>query len=72
MLDVNAVKLAARRANIKRYRRLLQTHLASHEREYLLRRLEEEQVALSDLSDTWPIPPSYCIRGSAPVAQPAM
>jgi hypothetical protein len=42
--------VSAHRANIDRYRRLLRTHLEPHERQYLLKRLDEEQAALDALS----------------------
>ena len=72
MFDVNAAKRAAHRANIKRYRRLLQTQLAPHERDYLLTRLEEEQLALSELHGAWGILASYRSASErTPAAQPA-
>ncbi|MEJ2434977.1 MAG: hypothetical protein P8Y53_18140 [Pseudolabrys sp.] len=36
-------------ANIDRYRRLLQTHLTDHERQFVERRIAEEQEALQEL-----------------------
>lgn len=42
--------LIAHRANIGRYRRLLKTHLAEHEREFIERRLAEEEGALLEIA----------------------
>ncbi|MEJ2375563.1 MAG: hypothetical protein P8Y71_09125 [Pseudolabrys sp.] len=41
---------SAHRANIDRYCRLLQTHLTDHEREFVERRIAEEQEALQRLA----------------------
>jgi hypothetical protein len=40
----------ARRQNLARYRRLLDTHLTAEERRFVERRVAEEQVALRRLS----------------------
>jgi hypothetical protein len=50
MNDVNLARLRAHRNNIHRYRRLLATHLADHERAYIERRLSEERVYMEKLS----------------------
>lgn len=39
----------ARRMNIKRYQRLLKTYLTNNEREFIERRLGEEQKALAEV-----------------------
>ena len=44
------------RANIERYRKLLQTVLTEHERAFIQRRLDEEQDALASLQK-----PAYAI-----------
>jgi hypothetical protein len=41
----------AHRANIDRYRRILETQLTAEERRFLERRLAEEQAALKELAD---------------------
>ena len=51
MIDENLARLRAHRNNIHRYRRLLATQLTDLERAYILRRLEEEQAAMTSLSE---------------------
>ena len=41
----------AHRANIDRYRRLLKTHLTEHERDFITRRLGEEEDALLEVAN---------------------
>jgi len=43
-------RVSAHRANVDRYRRLLRTRLEPYERQYLLRRLAEEEAALERLA----------------------
>lgn len=50
MVDEKLAQIRARTANIRRYRRLLQTQLTELERDFLQRRLQEEQDALSALT----------------------
>ena len=50
MMDENLARLRAHRNNIHRYRRLLVTQLTETERQYILRRLDEEQTAMARLS----------------------
>lgn len=50
MVDEKLAQIRARTANIRRYRRLLQTQLTELERDFLRRRLQEEQDALSALT----------------------
>jgi hypothetical protein len=56
MMDENFARLRAHRNNIYRYRRLLDTNLSELERSYIMKRLDEEQVAFQSLShQTLPI-----------------
>lgn len=50
MLEQNLARLQAHRSNIRRYRRLLKTKLTDLERDFISRRLEEEEQALQALS----------------------
>jgi len=53
MVDENLARLRAHRQNIERYRRLLETDLTVLEREFIERRITEEESALDGLaSDT--------------------
>ena len=45
MIDENAARLRARRQNIDRYTRLLRTNLTDVERDFIERRIAEEQSA---------------------------
>lgn len=55
MIDENLVRLRVHRNNIHRYRRLLATRLTELERNYIERRLQEEQSAVDALSaETFP------------------
>lgn len=55
MLDEDLARIRARRNNIHRYRRLLRTKLSELERQFIERRLAEEQTALDALAaDTFP------------------
>ena len=47
MIDENLARLRAQRQNIDRYRRLLQTNLAAVERDFIERRIAEEEDALA-------------------------
>ena len=56
MLDENLARIRAHRNNIHRYRRLLATRLSDLERQFIERRLSEENSALQALtSQTFPI-----------------
>jgi hypothetical protein len=50
MIDENWAHLHARRNNVRRYRRLLQTELTELERQYIERRLNEEKSAMESLT----------------------
>ena len=50
MIDPKLARLRTHRDNIHRYRALLDTRLTDLEREYLVRRLSEEQDAIDTLS----------------------
>lgn len=49
--DLNKALRSAHRANIDRYRRLLQTQLTDNERRFVERRIAEEQQDLQRLSN---------------------
>jgi hypothetical protein len=55
MIDENWDRLRARRNNVRRYRRLLQTELTELERRYIERRLNEEKSAMESLTSTVPL-----------------
>lgn len=56
MLDEELARIRAHRNNIHRYRRLLGTKLSDLERQFIERRLAEEQTALEALAaDTFPV-----------------
>jgi hypothetical protein len=50
MIDENWNHLRARRNNVRRYWRLLQTELTELERRYIERRLNEERTAMESLT----------------------
>jgi hypothetical protein len=50
MTDEKLVRLRTHRNNITRYQRLLKTKLAKHERQFIERRLSEEQSDFERLS----------------------
>ena len=52
MIDENWDHLRARRNNVRRYRRLLQTELTELERQYIERRLNEEKSAMESLTSS--------------------
>ena len=56
MLDEDFARIRAHRNNIHRYRRLLRTKLSELERQFIERRLAEEQTALDALAaETFPV-----------------
>jgi hypothetical protein len=56
MIDEKLARLRTHRHNIDRYRRLLKTRLTELERQYIARRLSEEQSALERLAaSTFPL-----------------
>lgn len=52
MPQLDAAMLFAHRENIKRYKRILRTHLTEDECVFIQRRLAEEQAALEQLAGT--------------------
>jgi hypothetical protein len=52
MIDETREHLRARRNNVRRYRRLLQTELTELERRYIERRLNEEKSAMESLTSS--------------------
>jgi len=62
MTDENLARLRTHRNNISRYRRLLRTTLTELEREYIERRLQEEQSAFHSLAaGTFPLTLDFSI-----------
>jgi hypothetical protein len=71
MIDEKLARLRTHRNNISRYRRLLKTTLTEIERQFIERRLSEEQLALESLAaSTFPlafkIPPAALASPSIP------
>jgi hypothetical protein len=66
MLDADLARIRAHRNNIHRYRRLLRTRLSDLERQFIERRLAEEQTALDALADE-----TFPIALTGPKGQPA-
>ena len=54
MFEENLALLRTRHKNIQRYRQLLETRLTDFEREYIGKRLLEEQLAIETLSANAP------------------
>jgi division protein CdvB (Snf7/Vps24/ESCRT-III family) len=54
MIDRQLARLRAHRSNIQRYRNLLQTSLTELERQFVERRLTEEQSNLESLANSLP------------------
>jgi hypothetical protein len=50
MLDVNLARLAAHQNNVHRYRKLLRTPLTELERDFIERRMREEEAKFAALS----------------------
>jgi hypothetical protein len=63
MFEENLALLRTRHKNIQRYRQLLETRLTDFEREYIGRRLLEEQLAIETLSSA--LPPEALSPGPA-------
>jgi hypothetical protein len=62
MIDETLAQFRARRQNINRYRSLLQTSLTEFERDFIERRIAEEEAAVSAFEAS---PPDIRPRGSA-------
>ena len=54
MIDQQLARLRTHRSNIQRYRNLLQTSLTELERQFVLKRLTEEQSDLESLASSLP------------------
>ncbi len=54
MIDQQLARLRTHRRNIQRYRNLLQTSLTELEREFIEKRLTEEQSSLDSLATSLP------------------
>ena len=52
MADEDFAQLRAHRQNVARYRQLLETRLTDLERDFVARRLGEEQLAIESLAAT--------------------
>jgi hypothetical protein len=48
--DLNKALRAAHRANIDRYRRILESYLTEHERQFVEQRIAEEQQAIQQIA----------------------
>jgi hypothetical protein len=66
MLDADLARIRAHRNNIHRYRRLLRTRLSDLERQFIERRLAEEQTVLDALA-----PEIFSIAFDGPKRRPA-
>lgn len=56
MIEMDFARLRTHRSNIQRYRQLLQTKLTDVEREFIEKRLSEEQSAVESLAGaTFPL-----------------
>ena len=66
MLDEEFARIRAYRNNIHRYRRLLETRLSDIERQFVERRLAEEQTALKALAAQ-----TFQVAFTPPKGQPA-
>lgn len=55
MLDEKIARMRAHRNNIHRYRRLLNTKLSEIERQFVQRRLDEEESAIATMANSIPI-----------------
>jgi hypothetical protein len=64
MMGVDALRIAAHRGNIGRYKGLLRTHLTEFERAFVYRRLEEEKCALASLIRKRRVRPFASTHGS--------
>ena len=60
MIDQQLARLRAHHRNIQRYRNLLQTSLTELEREFVEKRLTEEQSNLESLALLIPLRPAAC------------
>ena len=54
MFEENLALLRTRHKNVQRYRQLLESSLTDFEREYIGKRLLEEQLAIETLSENAP------------------
>ena len=50
MIEESFARLRTHRNNVQRYRKLLETRLTNHERQFIQRRLSEEQTAIEALA----------------------
>lgn len=66
MVEQNLARVRSHRANVGRYRNLLNTHLSDLERQFIERRLAEEQSKLDELTAS-----SFPLAGQLP-ASPSM
>jgi hypothetical protein len=70
MLEQKIARLRAHRNNIHRYRRLLRTQLIEIERDFITRRLAEEEAAMERLSsETFPV--TFALPAATPTIEDA-
>lgn len=55
MSELQNALVFAHRANITRYQKLLQTYLTENERQFITRRLAEEEMALVEIAQSRPL-----------------
>ena len=65
MIDFPTAKILSHRRNLQRYARLLATELTELERQYLHKRIAEEQAALEQLQASQPEQPEAVFAGKA-------
>jgi hypothetical protein len=69
MLDQDLARIRAHRNNLSRYRGLLKTKLSDVERQYIERRIAEEQAALEALAAD-AVPAAFTLPTSTSAAVP--
>ena len=69
MLDQDLARIRAHRNNLSRYRGLLKTKLSDVERQYIERRIAEEQAALEALAAD-AVPAAFTLPTSTSAAAP--
>ncbi|MGY8637029.1 hypothetical protein RAD15_31620 [Bradyrhizobium sp. 14AA] len=67
MLDQDLARIRAHRNNLCRYRRLLKTKLSDIERQFIERRLTEEQTALAALA-AGAVPVAFALPNRLPAS----
>ena len=75
MIDQQLARLRTHRSNIQRYRNLLKTSLTELERQFVQKRLTEEQSSLESLATSLPLRTSKAgeppgLGGAGPASSP--